>query len=60
MNKTMIGNLIYDEEYGEGHVEISDALFDENPIMQLDILQDWIECLTSCYNEKLADYEKKH
>lgn len=60
MNKVMIGNLIYDEEYGEGHVEISDDLFDENPIMQLDILKDWIDSLTSCYNEIIADYEKKH
>ena len=60
MNKVMVGGLVFDEDEGEGYVEISDALFDENPIMQLDILQDWIECLTSCYNEILADYEKKH
>ena len=54
------GDLIYDEEYGEGHVKISGVFFAENTIMQLDILKDWIESLTSMYNGIIADYEKKH
>lgn len=53
------GSLVYDEECGEGLVEIPEALYDEGIIMQLDVLKDWIEALTSEYNTILADFERR-
>jgi len=54
------GSLVYDEESGEGLVEISEVLYDEGIIMQLDVLKDWIEALTSKYNYILAEFERRH
>lgn len=60
MNKVMVGGLVYDEDKGEGVIHIVGEFYEENTITQLDMLQDWIDSLISCYNEIIADYEKKH
>lgn len=52
------GSLIFNEEYGEGIVEISEIFFEQGLIFQLDVLKDWIGCLTLDYNRILAEFEK--
>jgi hypothetical protein len=54
------GVLVWDEEYGEGDVELLERFMEEPAITQLDAMKDWIDALTRIYNETLKDYETKH
>ena len=60
MNKTQMATLVWEEEYGEGSVELVEEFTDENTITQLDALQDWIDALTNLYSETLENFETKH
>lgn len=55
-----MATLVWEEEYGEGSVELVEEFTDENTITQLDALQDWIDALTNLYNETLETFETKH
>ena len=55
-----IGMLIWNEEDGEGVIQIVEEFNDEHLITQLDALKDWIGYLTTTYNETLQDFETKH
>jgi len=52
--------LVYDSNTEEGCIEIEADFFDEHPIIQLDILQDWIEAATDLYNHTLSEFQRKH
>ena len=45
------GQLTADTDNGEGKVTLSEMFDDEDALLQLDILQDWIGLLTEEYNE---------
>ncbi len=55
-----LGELVWDEEYGEGFIKITESFEEEHVITQLDALKDWIGILTTVYNETLQDFETKH
>jgi len=52
--------LVYDSNTEEGCIEIEADFFGEHPIIQLDILQDWIEAATDLYNHTLSEFQRKH
>jgi hypothetical protein len=58
--KDIFGVLVYDSNTEEGCIEIEADFFDEHPIIQLDILQDWIEAATDLYNHTLSEFQRKH
>ncbi len=60
MNKTQMATLVWEEEYGEGSVELIAEFTEETTITQLDALQDWIDALTNLYSETLETFETKH
>lgn len=58
--KEHVGILEWDEEYGEGDVQLLEKFMEEPVITQLDALKDWIETLTKVYDKTLLDYETRH
>ncbi len=50
-----IGELLLDVDSGEGHVRISGALFDHDPMLRLDVIGDWIKALTIIRDEAHAE-----
>jgi len=59
MAKKKLGTLYYDDRKEEGVFKIDEHFWEENKIIQLDILQDWAYHFTNLYNETLANLDKK-
>lgn len=49
----MMGALVWDSKNGEGGVFLSPEFFENNRVVQLDAIVDWIGCLQSTYDEML-------
>jgi hypothetical protein len=60
MSRIQMATLVWEEEYGEGSVELVGRFTEETTISQLDALQDWIDALTNLYSETLENFETKH
>jgi|TARA_R110000751_G_scaffold2204_1_gene11740 hypothetical protein len=52
------GGLYYAPNAGEGEVDLSQDFYDEHFIIQLDILQDWRDCLDNLYDKTLEESRK--
>jgi len=48
---TKIGELFINQQIGEGDVVIQCAFLEFDPLLQADVLNDWIGVLTSLYND---------
>ena len=49
------GRLLYNKTEEVGELELSLDLTEKAMIIQLDLLQDWITCLTKTYNEMVHE-----
>ena len=57
MKRTGI-TLIFNEDTGEGSIKLRPAFTDNNVLLQIDCLQDWIGELTTIYNNGLDEFRK--
>ena len=48
--------LNFNEETGEGSIKIRSAFKDNNVLLEIDCLQDWIGELTKIYNHGLEEF----
>ncbi len=48
--------LKFNEDTGEGSIKLHPAFTDNNVLLQIDCLQDWIGELTHFYNKGLEDF----
>ncbi len=48
--------LNFNENTGEGSIKLRSAFTDNNVLLQIDCLQDWIGELTHFYNKGLEDF----
>ena len=56
MRKKIGISLLFDEDAGEGSLKIRPTFADNNVLLQIDCLQDWIGELTTLYNYGLAEF----
>ena len=57
MKRTGI-TLIFDEDTGEGSIKLQPVFTNNNVLLQIDCLQDWIGELTTIYNKGLKEFSK--
>ena len=57
MKRTGI-TLTFNEDTGEGSIKLRPAFTDNNVLLQIDCLQDWIGELTTIYNNGLDEFRK--
>ena len=57
MKRTGI-TLIFDEDTGEGSIKLQPVFTNNNVLLQIDCLQDWIGELTTLYNKGLKEFSK--
>jgi len=48
--------LNFNEDTGEGSIKLRSAFTDNNVLLQIDCLQDWIGELTDIYNKGLEEF----
>lgn len=57
MKRTGI-TLTFNEDTGEGSIKLRPAFTDNNVLLQIDCLKDWIGELTTIYNNGLNEFRK--
>jgi len=57
MKRTGI-TLTFNEDTGEGSIKLRPAFTDNNVLLQIDCLQDWIGELTTIYNNGLDEFNR--
>ena len=57
MKRTGI-TLIFNEDTGEGSIKLQPVFTNNNVLLQIDCLQDWIGELTTLYNKGLKEFSK--
>ena len=53
------GELLYDQENGEGQVTLNDKFLDHNPLLKMDCLNDMIDVLESEHEKATEDWKKE-
>jgi len=56
MKRTGI-TLIFNEDTGEGSIKLQPVFTNNNVLLQIDCLQDWIGELTTIYNKGLKEFK---
>lgn len=56
---TQAGELLYDQENGEGQVTLNDKFLDRNPLLKMDCLKDMIDVLESEHEKATEDWKKE-